>query len=69
MKNGSVNGRFNLNFYYLKTVIKSKCMQSIGHVLNEKGTGYEYSISTEMKNGTCHLKEQWVTGQIWELLV
>ena len=30
---------------------------SISHVLNEQGTGYENSISIELKNGSCHLKE------------
>ena len=29
----------------------------IGHVLNEQGTGYEYLISTELRNRAHHLKE------------
>ena len=29
----------------------------ISQVLNEQGTGYEYSISIELKNGACCLKE------------
>ena len=31
--------------------------KSIGHVLNELGTGYEYLKSIELKNGARHLKE------------
>ena len=30
---------------------------TISHVLNEQGTGYEYSISIELKNGALYLKE------------
>ena len=30
---------------------------SIEHVQNEQGTGYEYSISIELKNGAQQLKE------------
>ena len=29
---------------------------AIGHVQNEQGTGYEYSISIELKNGPHHPK-------------
>ena len=29
---------------------------TISHVLNEQGTGYEYSKSTALINETCHLK-------------
>jgi len=32
--------------------------ETISHVLNEQGTGYEYLKSIELKNGTHHLKEQ-----------
>ena len=31
---------------------------TIGHVQNEQETGYEYSISIELKNGARHLKER-----------
>ena len=29
----------------------------MGHVLNERGTGYEFLKSVELKNGARHLKE------------
>ena len=38
-------------------ILLEESYYSIGHFLNEQGTGYLYLKSIELKNGTGHLKE------------
>ncbi len=42
---------------YTRQLSENSTYKLISHVRNEQGTGYEYSISIELKNEPCDLKE------------